>query len=176
MITFHSRFYYVCVLIYIYTYVCSHFVQVVAAVAQACCSYHRAPYCANAKGLPVSGYFKHYKWGIQHIQRWRPVNVNLMMIRTLNSWLLRVVPINSLERRAHAPATVDTDSLAVDLLRKKCTTRKTLFQSVLLGCRAFTHASPSPVNYAPALFTLLSPCSYLGLLNFSVTNVFAWLM
>ena len=84
----------------IYTYVCSHFVQVVAAVAQACCSYHRAPYCANAKGLPVSGYFEHYKWGIQHIQRWRPVNVNLTMIRTLNSWLLRVVLINSLEGKS----------------------------------------------------------------------------
>ena len=35
--------------------------------------------------------------------------------------------------------------------RRITTTSRTLFQSVLRGCRAFTHASPSPINCATAL-------------------------
>ena len=51
--------------------------------------------------------------------------------------------------KGHAPA---TQMVYLQIAsRRITTTSRTLFQSVLRGCRAFTHASPSPINCAPAL-------------------------
>ena len=55
--------------------------------------------------------------------------------------------------------------------RRITTTPRTLFPSVLRGCRAFTHASSSPIECASAIFALLMPCSLLASLNFSLETI-----
>ena len=54
--------------LYIYAYMCPHFVQMVAAVVQACCTCELALYCANTRGLPIGSYFVHYQ-GISSVTK-----------------------------------------------------------------------------------------------------------
>ena len=66
--------------------------------------------------------------------------MDLNTIWTLNNWHVASMP------------TTDANCLAVD-----CSGRITQAEGT-----AFAHASPSLVNCAPALFALMSPCSFLA--------------
>ena len=154
MIVFHLRFCYVC----IYIDICMSAtptataengkVMRVAAVAQAGCSepplYVRIPARLARRRL------------FRALPAEYQANTEVEVCERTSaddSYVEQQVPANCGEEqllgKGRAPAT-QMVYLQIASIRRTITSR-TLFQSVLRGCRAFTHATPSPINCALAL-------------------------